>query len=242
VLAPFDPLLDARPTVTRAVAALQLHPGVVEVALELAKYLMLEEPVASRHAAFQPATLLALVLIAADTFGAPIPAQARTPAALGELFGQPAESVASYCALVFAKVQRRMAIVAGAVTASQQSVQEQAAADARAVGALMARALAEVASRDDAEAVAAVAAAEPGSAAAAEAEEALRATRARHAATESLLRAEQEQLALEAQSSLQGALRIALGLRTSADTHRAIAQAAGAQAQEQPSPVVGVAG
>jgi hypothetical protein len=106
----------------------------------------------------------------------------------------------------------------------------------------MARALAEVASRDDAEAVAAVAAAEPGSAAAAEAEEALRATRARHAATEALLQAEQEQLAQEAQSSLQGALRIALGLRTSADTHRAIAQAAGPQAQEQPSPVVGVAG
>jgi hypothetical protein len=241
-LAHFDPLLDARPAVMRAVAELQLPPDVTEVALELAKYLILEEPVASRNAAFQQPTLVALVLIAADTFGAPIAPEARTPAALSALFGQPPESVSSYCALVYAKVQRRMAIVAGTVVGAQAGVQQQAAADARAVGLLLSNAHAEAASREEAAAAAALAAAPFGSAQAAAAEQALLEARARHAATAALLAQQQNVLATEAENSLQGALRIAHGLRRTAMLHRAIAQAAAAAAPAAQPAHVGVAG
>ena len=227
-LAPFDPLLDARPVVTRAVAALSLPADVAEVALELGKYLLLEEPVASRHAAFTPLTLLALVLIAADTFGAALPPQARTPAALGRLFGQPPEAVASYCAVVFVKVQRRMELIAASVHTSVAELQQQVAGKARELASLTTRA----AESELATARAALAAAAPGSQEATEAEEALRTLRERYAST----LAAAEGLAVEAASSLHGALRVAQGLSQNAHiTHMTAGPVV-------PAPAVGVAG
>ena len=227
-LAPFDPLLDARPEVTRAVAALGLPADVAEVSLELGKYLLLEEPVASRNAAFTPLTLLALVLIAADTFGAALPPQARTPAALGRLFGQPPEAVASYCAVVFIKVQRRMEIIAASVHTSVAELQQQVAGKARELASLTTRA----AESELATARVALAAAAPGSQEATEAEEALRTLRERYAST----LAAAEGLAVEAASSLHGALRVAQGLSQNAHiTHMTAGPVV-------PAPAVGVAG
>ena len=228
-LAPFDPLLDARPVVTRAVAALSLPADVAEVALELGKYLLLEEPVASRHAAFTPLTLLALVLIAADTFGAPIPPAARTPAALGRLFGQPPEAVASYCAVVFVKVQRRMELIAASVNTSVAELQQRVAGRARELAALTTQA----AEAEMATARAALEAAAPGSQEAAAAQEELRTLQERFATS----MATAERLAAEAANSLHGALRVAQGMSRSAMAHLGVGAA-----PQAASPAVGVAG
>ena len=228
-LAPFDPLLDARPVVTRAVAALGLPGDVTEISLELGKYLLLEEPVASRNAAFTPLTLLALVLIAADTFGAPIPPAARTPAALGRLFGQPPDAVASYCSVVFIKVQRRMEQIAANVNTSVTELQQRVAGRARELAALTTQA----AESEIAAARAALEAAAPGSPEATAAQEELRVLEERFASS----LATAERLAAEAAASLHGALRVAQGMSQSAMPHMTAGPAAAAT-----SPAVGVAG
>jgi 2-polyprenyl-6-methoxyphenol hydroxylase-like FAD-dependent oxidoreductase len=141
---------------------------------------------------------------------------------------QPPEAVASYCAVVFIKVQRRMEIIAASVHTSVAELQQQVAGKARELASLTTRA----AESELATARAALAAAAPGSQEATEAEEALRTLRERYAST----LAAAEGLAVEAASSLHGALRVAQGLSQNAHiTHMTAGPVV-------PAPAVGVAG